>query len=340
MTKKQIEYMCDDNKFRKEMLDIVMAEIGTGQFLVIREDGSVSGIPKEALYDTCIAMVGDACFYIDGENGLSKLILPFKNKTRDSVTKEERKSAIMYAEDCGIKMPSNFYSLFYKQQEIIPYMSPAKNIISGEKEKAYFASVLSDSIKNHRDAFLKGTRVSEKDLCDEIVCGYNKKLLNNMVFCKDIENYPEDCPVHRLAAYAFSVVRNKWAGYANTMWMTKNVTSSMDEADFKLFRVITSIKKPVYEKAAGNKTQHTFDTIRVWFSLVSKEYMPERNAFIKENKKGFARLALACIQDDKRYVLPVNLLKIDHIGITSQSQLEFIFSLKDDVTALFEIEGG
>lgn len=343
MTEKQIEYICglsQDNDARKKMLDIAVVKTGVRQFLIINKNGSFSGIPRSALYNKCIAMVDDQCFYIDGEKGLSKLTLPFQNREMPAVTKEEKAAAIAYAESHGIAMPAKLRSVFcgrpYRSEpEIVKYMTPCKNIFQAEKEKAYFAEVLKGIIKKYQDAFLYGKPLSEKDICDGIVYGYNKKILNNMAFSENIGNYPNGSPVCKLVMQAVHGLDICGARRRSLeIWIEDNATPSMDKADFRLFKAITSIKRPVYEKSPDNKTPHTFDTIRVWFGLVSKDIMPERNIFIKENKKGFARLALARIQDDRRCRIPVNLLKIDHIGITSQSQLEFIFSLKDEVTEI------
>lgn len=339
MTEAQIQYMCDigyGNRVRQEMLDAGIKEKGLGQFLIIKEDGTFSGIPRSILYDTCIAMVKDRCFYIDREDGLLNLTLPFQNKERDKVTKEEKTAALAYAKNHGIKMPENFRCLFYEWHDIVIYVLSFRDIFPEGKEKRYFASALTDSINAHWDVFLQGGWISEKDLCDEVIYRYNKRTLSSMAFSENIKNYPKNSPVYKLVARAFSLVWSTEHSRPQELWVKENATPSMDKKDFPLFKAIASIKKPLYEKSPGNKKPGTFDTIRVWFSLVSTDFMPDRNAFIKKNRKGFARLALACIRDDCRCRVPVNLLKIDHIGITSQSQLEFIFSLKDKVETILK----
>lgn len=342
MTETQIQYICDmgyDSSFRKKMLDIAVAEIGIEQFLVVEKDGTFSWLSRASIYNVCIAMKGSICFYIDGEKGLMALDLPFQNRTRYTVTKEERMAAIAYAESHNIKMPINFRSLFYEYPELITYMAPCKNVFPGEREKGYFAAALSECIKNHESAFLQESPLSEKEFCDKIVYGYNRRILNNQVFTEDMKQYPESSPASMLIRKAFKDTDRIMDGNRPLeIWTNENATPSMDKADYKLFKVIASIKKPVYERAVGNKKKGTFDIIRVWFSLISKDIMPERNAFIKENQKGFARLALARIKDDKRCKIPVNLLKIDHIGITCQNQLEFIFTLKNEVAEALTIE--
>ena len=171
----------------------------------------------------------------------------------------------------------------------------------------------------------------EKDAVAEIIAQYNKTVLRTAI--KNINSYKDGTPFIRILEKAlwepdvrFSIERREW--------IAKNIPESINPKGVPAIAAVTAIKQPRFERAPGNKKPGTFDTIRVMFSLVSKETMPDRNKFLNEHRQELCRIALAKIKASPYMQLPVNMLKIDHIGITCQDQLEFIFSLKDELTEI------
>lgn len=92
------------------------------------------------------------------------------------------------------------------------------------------------------------------------------------------------------------------------------------------------VEKPIFERETENPNKNTFDFIRVRLSIPGRETMPDRVPFAKNHIKEIARIALTEIQDKKtfqKYGVPINILKLENVTITADSQLELLFGIKD-----------
>ena len=105
-----------------------------------------------------------------------------------------------------------------------------------------------------------------------------------------------------------------------------------NKVDYQLHHFILKISQPIFERDIENSNNRTFDFIRCYVSIPTKESFPERNQFIKKHKKDIIKLVIYKIKNSKKfqyYNIPINFLKIDHIIITNQNEIEILFSLKE-----------
>ena len=97
-------------------------------------------------------------------------------------------------------------------------------------------------------------------------------------------------------------------------------------------KFVYKIDRPVYEKETGNTKENTFDFIRVFIAIPSKDTMPGRLDFVKQHKNEIAGLVVERINKDssfKKYNIPVNFLKLENMTLTHTSELMLLFGLKD-----------
>lgn len=165
----------------------------------------------------------------------------------------------------------------------------------------------------------------------DIVRDYNTNVLLRHVLGERVTEFPRNSDAVRLALTFVPYIPQK----KNAEWENSNITKSireesLDESD--AMRAITSIKRPSFERMPGNKDDKTFDQIRIRLGIVGKDTMPNRNDKLRRDQRTLARIALAKIRDTKsfqRYGIPVNFLRLDHMTITCQDELELVFVLKE-----------
>ena len=95
---------------------------------------------------------------------------------------------------------------------------------------------------------------------------------------------------------------------------------------------VYKIDKPTYERTPENSNKNTFDFIRTFVSIPSKESRPDRFEFVKAHKREIAFLVLERIKEDKsfqKYNIPTNFLKVENFVITMTSEIMILFGLKD-----------
>lgn len=165
----------------------------------------------------------------------------------------------------------------------------------------------------------------------DIVRDYNTNVIMRHILGERVTGFPKNSDAVRLAVTFVPYIPQK----KNAEWENSNVTKSIREESLDksdAMRAITSIKRPSFERMPGNKNDRTFDQIRIRLGIVGKDTMPNRNEQLKRNQRTLARIALAKIRDTKsfqRYGIPMNFLRLDHMTITCQDELELVFVLKD-----------
>ena len=112
--------------------------------------------------------------------------------------------------------------------------------------------------------------------------------------------------------------------------LSNKILNKNDISD-EVRKFVLNINKPVIERDVDNPNKNTFDFVRVYLSIPTKESYPDRHGFIQNNMKQFVLLALERIKNEKsfqKYGVPVNILKLEHMVITQQSELMMLFCVK------------
>lgn len=332
----------------------VLSRLGIHEFLSMGPDGEIRQTPTEAMRMVLLARYDKTGIFIDGNGYLSVFPLPMKTIRKKGITKETDKY-----DKAAIGKTARMLGIHHDETAQMQYMHAPhrptpimKNLermgLDTDKLRETTAETLRepvfrmlDKIKKHDIAI--GTCIHENELEtdayepspnieSEITKQYNKRLFMNQILSENALRYPNGSPARNLAETAI-LLYDAGTSAQNKEWREKNLTPSMRCITNmeRLIPVITSVKRPTYERSPGNGNKRTFDTVRVWFGLVGKNTFPDRNRTLAENKKTLAEMALARIRDDRAfqsYGIPVNFLKLDHMGITGQDMLEFIFSVR------------
>lgn len=173
--------------------------------------------------------------------------------------------------------------------------------------------------------------ILEENMLEQIVRAYNSDILFRVILSERIAEFSRNSDAVKIAMELIRHVPFK----SHSTWLERNITKSMREEDLdkeQVLRIVTSINRPKFERMPGNKDKDTFDQIRIHLGLVGKQTISSRNEILRRNQKTLAEIAIAKIKDSKsfqRYGIPVNFLKLDHMTITQQDELELLFVLKD-----------
>lgn len=180
----------------------------------------------------------------------------------------------------------------------------------------------------------KGCYYDKRILSDDTIAKtmdvYNSAVIYRTILGEEITEFPKDSDAVLLARRIIPYLPYK----TDNQWESSNVTWSMHEENLDksdIMAAITKIGRPGFEREPGNKNTKTFDRIRIFFSLMGKKSMPARDKELRLHQKDLARIAIAKIKDSKqfqRYDIPINFLKVDHMTITCQDELEIVFVLK------------
>lgn len=149
-----------------------------------------------------------------------------------------------------------------------------------------------------------------------------KRILKSMKEGNTISDFVHLCETVRLyAPDAEERKRRQW-------WrdeMHRQDLAGMTEVE----RFVTKIWKPKIYRENGNQKKKTFDFINVQMSV--RTYMPEKMKFVREHKKELIQMAVNTIKQDKefkKYNVPVNYLKLGRMTLLQDSQIEYLFELK------------
>lgn len=173
--------------------------------------------------------------------------------------------------------------------------------------------------------------ILEEDILKQIVRAYNSDVLFQVILSERIAEFKRDSDAVRITMELSRYIPFK----PRTTWKQRNITKSMQDDKLdktQVIRVVTSINRPKFERIPENEDKGTFDRIRIHLGLVGKQTMPGRNGMLARNQKVLAEIAIAKIKDSKafqRYGIPVNFLRLDHMTITQQDELELVFVLKE-----------
>lgn len=173
--------------------------------------------------------------------------------------------------------------------------------------------------------------ILEENMLEQIVRAYNSDILFRVILSERIAKFSRNSDAVKIAMELIRHVPFK----SHSTWLERNITKSMREENLdkeQVLRIVTSINRPKFERMPGNKDKDTFDQIRIHLGLVGKQTISSRNEILRRNQKTLAEIAIAKIKDSKsfqRYGIPVNFLKLDHMTITQQDELELLFVLKD-----------
>lgn len=173
--------------------------------------------------------------------------------------------------------------------------------------------------------------ILEENMLEQIVRAYNSDILFRVILSERIAKFSRNSDAVKIAMELIRHVPFK----SHSTWLERNITKSMREENLdeeQVLRIVTSINRPKFEHMPGNKDKDTFDQIRIHLGLVGKQTISSRNEILRRNQKTLAEITIAKIKDSKsfqRYGIPVNFLKLDHMTITQQDELELLFVLKD-----------
>ena len=100
-----------------------------------------------------------------------------------------------------------------------------------------------------------------------------------------------------------------------------------------LDRFIAKIDRPIFSRIPENTNTKTFDYIHVDVFMVSEDVLPNRDEFIKQNKKKILQKVLEKIGKSyqfQRYGVPINILKVSLITlIKNKGIVRIVFEVKN-----------
>lgn len=102
-------------------------------------------------------------------------------------------------------------------------------------------------------------------------------------------------------------------------------------------RFILRISDVRIERERNNSNKDTFDFIRIRISIPTKDTFPGRKDFIKQNMQYIAAVVINHLEGLKRFTrfgIPVTCLAMKNAVITSSSELELLFELKDGLNQI------
>ena len=102
-------------------------------------------------------------------------------------------------------------------------------------------------------------------------------------------------------------------------------------------RFILRISDVRIERERNNSNKDTFDFIRIRISIPTKDTFPGRKDFIKQNMQYIAAVVINYLEGLKRFTrfgIPVTCLALKIAVITSSSELELLFELKDGLNQI------
>ena len=115
--------------------------------------------------------------------------------------------------------------------------------------------------------------------------------------------------------------------------LAHHVTQELSTID----RLVQHIAPPVYERVPGNDNNATFDHIRMSVGLPRYQFnsWEALRDEIKKYQRGIYQRVIEKLEQDrqfKRYGVPINFLKLDHVMLLRDFSVEFIFQLKEPKT--------
>lgn len=164
-------------------------------------------------------------------------------------------------------------------------------------------------------------------MLDYIRAAYSKRLLP---YLSEQYTYTGPDSIHPACVKLFDPVQIK----LQDNWKPEQKMRPLANTDTnpEAYKVLTRIERPMLERNPENPNKKTFDRVRIFLSIKSRDSMPNRNAFIQQYQKDIAAIAASAIAKSKSFRchgIPIQFLRLTNMTLTTQNQLELIFELKN-----------